>query len=541
MPAHKNQPLKSFRGAHDESVHAPSFRSVLFLDPLPNYDIETLEAPACLSDLNLDQVIDSVIEGRDDDNLKPYFYLPLKTVDAVNYRYEVLRDLENPTLREHVHSFVEEMRQIRACRAKSEKLYYKRQEQSWFLDEVDTYCGAITELCRALMRSDLSSRGFRGLCGYLAHYVESEGFKTLVANTRKLKSDLKATTYSLSINGRRITVSGYNSEPDYGADVLRTFEKFSQCAVKDYRFNLHDPIDMNHIEAAILDRVAQLFPETFSSLEEYSGRHKDYLDSVIVTFDREVQFYLAWIGYIERFKQKGLAFCYPLVSDRSKAVYGSEVFDLALAARLIPQNARVVTNDFVLEGSERIFVVSGPNQGGKTTFARSFGQLHYLASIGCTVPGTAAHLFLFDRLFTHFEKEEGIQNKTGKLEAELIRIHDILRYATPDSILIMNESFLSTTLKDALFLSTEMMRKIIQLDMISVSVTFLDELVSMSNTTVSMVSTVDAKNPALRTFKVVRRPADGLAYAAAIADTYRLTFGSVKARILSNVRRGVTQ
>ena len=119
----------------------------------------------------------------------------------------------------------------------------------------------------------------------------------------------------------------------------------------------------------------------------------------------------------------------------------------------------------------------------------------------------------------------------GKLHDDLARLRDTLSQATSDSIIILNEVFNSTSLKDAIFLSTEVLTAIIRLDAICVCVTFIDELASLSRTTVSMASNVKPDDVAQRTFKITRRPPDGLAYAISVAEKYRLTSRQLNERL----------
>ena len=159
------------------------------------------------------------------------------------------------------------------------------------------------------------------------------------------------------------------------------------------------------------------------------------------------------------------------------------------------------------------------------------GQLHYLASLGLTVPGTEAQLPLADRVFTHFEREERLETLRGRFDAELVRIREILTQATGDSVLILNESFGSTTLEDALLVGADVIRQIVALESLCVFVTFVDELAAFGESTVSMVGMVADDDPAIRTYEVMRRPADGLAYAEAIAEKYGLTYRSLRRRV----------
>jgi DNA mismatch repair protein MutS len=509
------------------------FESILFLRGSDRERAAHAEIPDYFVDLNLDQVVDRVAQGIADHSLSPYFWLCLGDSDAIRYRHEVFRDLEDGRINGAVSDFAQSVRDMRACLAQSAKLIYGVQQQAWLLDAVVIYFNAVERLSRELAEATIQSRALAAFRNYLAHHVLGTTFRTLVAETNTLRLDLSKVRYGVHIHGAAVTVRPYETEANYSSQISKTFAKFQQSAERSYKAAFRAVPEMNHIEAQILGLVAKLHSGLFARLADYRARRENFVDGTIGDFDREVHFYLAYNDYVAKLRAAGLPFSYPHVPGKAKEMSSEDSFDLALAQKLLEDKKPIVRNSFYLQGRERIIVVSGPNQGGKTTFARMVGQLQHLASLGCPVPGRNVQFFLCDRIFSHFEREEKVETFRGKLEDDLVRARVILECATSRSLVILNEIFTSTTLKDEVFLSRELMATLLKRDLLAVWVTFVDELASFSEQTVSMVSTIVPDNPALRTFKIVRQPADGLAYAMALAEKHRVTYAHIKERVPS--------
>jgi hypothetical protein len=508
------------------------FYSILYRTPDDEAERRSADAaPEYFVDLALDQIVTGITAGREAYRLEADFQLPLSDPDAILYRQEVVRELQRDGVYDAVTSFADAMVAMRERLAARDAAHYRYQRDRWFLEAILTYVRAVRGLTAELGATEPRSRGISGLLAYLGRLTSSDAFMSLAAGAEDLRTAIDEIVYDVLIQGNTVKVRTYAGEADYSAQVLATFEKFETSAPKDYRAKFRDHATMNHVEAQILDAVARLHPDTFARLHDFCQERRDFLDDRIAAFDREAQFYLATLERVRVLERDtGLRFSLPELAPSWGGTFAETMFDAALAIKVRDEHP-VVANDVRLDGDERLIVVTGPNQGGKTTFARAFGQLHYLAALGLPVPAAAARVHPFDGLYTHFEREEHVEDLRGKLHEELVRVHDLVERATNDSLVIMNEAFSSTTASDALLLSREVLRRIDARGTLGLVVTFLDELASLHERTVSMVGTVDPEDPAVRTFRIVRRPADGRAYAIAIARKYGLTRDALSERL----------
>lgn len=511
--------------------------SVLFPDPAQMPQGGRSTESECFGDLNLDQVMRPILTSYREFSLDEFFYTPLDDIGTIHYRQDVLRDLEDEALRGLFTDFSKTIFELDAFMAQTQKLLSSEDGyQNNYLAKgrmfnfAERYCSAVSGLAEALAGKEVRSAGLRGIRDYLRNYRGTEEYAGLQAHARRLWEEFSTVRYCMLIRYGTIRVRKYEGQPDLSVDIRDLFARFRQGDVKDYRHKLTEEPRAEHVEAGVLKLVAECYPDVFSDLDAFCAAYLHFVDPAVARFAREIQFYLSWLTYIGPLREKGLPFCLPAVASDAEHLYCRGFFDLALAASMGPGRGPV-TNDFTLDRPERILVVTGPNQGGKTTYARAFGQIHYLASLGLCVPGGEASLLLFDRIYTHFEREEDLSTLNGKLEDDLERLHRILGRATAKSIIVINEIFSSTTLSDAVLLGGYMMDAIAKIGCPAVCVTFIDELAAHGEETVSMMSTVEEDDPTVRTFQIVRKPPDGLAYALHIASRYNLTYRRLYARL----------
>ncbi len=511
-----------------------TFRSLLF--PTGSDRAAKAASEDSLHDLALDQIVERLVTGAGDQDLVAVFRSPLQGEEEVRYRQAVFLDLEQRSIRSVVTAFADALRVSGDYQRSAAACHDRHQSARLHLTAVQRYVAGVLAFVHDLREAleGTPAEGSSALRGFLDHVrhevVASAVFQRLQSESERLEELWGSVRYDVLLRGSRVTVALFDDEPDLSASVAAAFERFRQGAVRDYRVKEIGPI-FDHVQGWILEFVAGLFPALFTDLHAFQIESASFADPVATRFAHELHFYLTYLDYLGPLRDAGLPVCYPTVSATDKAFHALDTFDLALARTLVAKQTSVVTNDLRLSGAERILVISGPNQGGKSTTARTFGQLHHLAAVGCPVPGREARLFLPDRVLTHFEREEQLDNLEGRLGNEVHRIHDLLEEATPRSVIVLNEIFTSTALQDARLLTGEVLQRISDLDALCVCVTFIDELSRMNEKTVSMVSTIDPNDPAVRTFRVERRHADGRAYALALAGKHELTFDTVVQRI----------
>ena len=199
----------------------------------------------------------------------------------------------------------------------------------------------------------------------------------------------------------------------------------------------------------------------------------------------------------------------------------------------------IVANDIDFDDeSGRIYILTGPNRGGKTTFTQAVGLAVLLAQNGIYAPCRELKISPCDNIFTHFPADENDTVDLGRLGEESKRLAEIFDVATENSMLLLNESLATTNVSEGLFIAKDVVRAMRYLGVRSVFNTHmhdlaknLDEMNTKTEGKSIVQSLVTGVDNGERSFKVYISPPQGSSYARDIAKKYGVTFEQIKLNI----------
>lgn len=541
------------------------------------YFEKALAEPVFFVDLNLDQVIACIQSERSDYDIKRYFNRLPEDVTVAKERVKMLRALENKELFSAFLKFSDQMLEARNYAVKYERAGFELQRQRFLLDCGAAYINGIETLFLAVKEffhnkeQENISELLSGLLSALAVYTKEQKYQTLCALTKELSAEFAKLRVQVEIARDRVKITQEVSQENYSDTLKRLFP-----AQKGREEFLENPFqaakEPGEFEKLVLAVFCKNNPELFAKLKQYeknfskqvnlqetailpwqardaheyrNGFAQAFLEEWILTLERQAQVYLAFRMFAERTAATGYPLVYPEFlnwqdADVSYAKNRMEVadgYDLALLLKSVYSKQKVVCNDAYYRAKEAFFVVTGPNQGGKTTYARSVGQAVYFSLMGLAAPCRRISLPFFYGILTHFSVEESLETGRGKLKEELVRLEPMMHTEEKRKFVVINELFTTAATYDGYIMGKRVMEHFMSQGCLGIYVTHIQELAdeknigSEENSIVSLSACVDQKNASVRTFQIIRKPAEGIGYAYGLVEKYHLTYPELKERL----------
>ena len=406
------------------------------------------------------------------------------------------------------------------------------QAATYHLQAAGKYREALECLQKDLTGLSFSSEGLRQFSDYLKEHVRElseEGFDAALAEANAFFSEL---TFRLYMDPDKLLIEESAEPPkNYFKELAKLLDYPMQEKDDVVTEIFPEPLELSYFENVLVGLLKKSKPQVFEGICAFKERFPSFYSDVILRFEEEIQFYLGFQKFKKRTERMGYPMRFPQVSEESD-FSGKGVYDLALVWKHAENNYEVVANDFTMKKTPSFFVVTGPNQGGKTTFARSVGQTVYFSLMGLPVNAEEATVPLFGGISTHFETEESMQSNSGKLKEEINRLLPMLTgIQNRNHFVILNELFTTATTHDAMVMGRKVMEYFLERECHGIYVTHIQELAEETDAIISLVAQLEPGQESKRTYRMLPMPAKGHGYADALVKKFALTYEEIVRRL----------
>jgi DNA mismatch repair ATPase MutS len=394
---------------------------------IPDLGLNTLFGAMADRDQFLLSVAKGVVLSRLDNDL-----------DTILYRENILKDcLRNPAVVRELYRLAVEGVE---CERKGTWGFFSKYPAG-ILSRAIELLNNLIEVLKKLRTAgehhavSFESEGFRTFFSMLEAELSDEYFATVRAHLKELKFRSGVLISAQLGKGNKGETYVLRQPLTKQHWLLAWIQYFFGIREPGYTFVL-DPRDENGAKA-----LSELNERGINLVANALGQSTDHVLNFFRMLKSELAFYVGCLNLQQQLAKKGEPICIPEpapASERKHSFRG--LYDVCLSLHL---RQRVVGNDVDADG-KNVVIITGANQGGKSTFLRSIGLAQLMMQAGMFVAAESFSANISRSLFTHYKREEDATMKSGKFDEELKRMSEIADRLTTDSMLLFNESFAAT-------------------------------------------------------------------------------------------------
>ncbi len=463
-------------------------------------------------------------------------------VQTIVYRQELFHDLlQDPSLAELLQTLLpllqnmNELYRLRENSHQTEGQLYAIKLIELYLTFIDTAFSGIVRL-RESIRSESLSRFAQTVSGI----AQGKDYQTLSKNTRVLSHEIarvKCVTVGLNLDA---TFSPY----EFGILALHD-EHMQTSGLMDRLLGQHEvgkltalcPLkntskvlgkeEKRFADMAISSVLNRLFKSAIANWEPAVKAFFRQYTKRFLPLIGEIRYILFGVGLLDELQKKGLPLTVPVIKPKEqKAFCVKGLYHPTLAL----QKSKITHNDISFDTNGMLYLLTGPNSGGKTVFLSAVGICQIFAQLGFPVPAKHAEISPVDRLLVHFATETAGDH--GRLEEECEAIKALFGKLTEHSLVLMDEAFSSTSSFEGAHIAFDVLCALSAYACRGIFLTHMHELIPMRNEINSKPlsrSKIDTLTAELgygetRNYRISRTVPDGKSYAESISERYGLNY-----------------
>ena len=525
----------------------------------PNY--QTLSDDV-IRNLSLDHIIQHVTASNAERNMIKRMMTQIECdPDVIRFRCDIFEDIIRfPELRNKMKDLLEQLDFMKSIGG---NFVEENASSIWQLvnrlRELEVYIDCITEIKETLQKFPVKSEGLKQLRDYVSSVYNDSGFKYLSEDIKELLTEtdeIKSITLGVNLDSMfrpvEVGIMSINKERIEHSGIMKKFNKFIEFLPLVGDLLDGKNVDMTRMRSVgtsaeddplmknLCNAVTDMLGSTVKHLKNKLSRYVNVSGYALTRFIPDFTFYIRWADFCSKIMEMGMPMSRPeILAPEKNSLNSKGIYDLKLAIQnLEGANIDIVSNDFEFATENGIYIMTGPNRGGKTTFTQSIGVLFVLAQNGIFVPAQSLHISPCDNIFTHFPADENQTVNLGRLGEESKRISEIFASATDRSLLLFNESLATTSFTEGLYIAKDVVRAMRRLGARTIFNTHMHELATDLDSInhldggMMVASLITGIHEGRRSFKVYIAPPEGISYAKDIAEKYGVTYEQLEHSIV---------